>query len=57
MIYKCNLCGKLMHELNTPGDEINSNFICPPCANDIKKTLAKVKQKILDAFGGFPDLN
>jgi len=57
MIFKCNLCGELMPYLNTPGDEINSNLICPRCANNIKKTLEIVKKKILDAFRHFPKLD
>jgi len=33
-----------MHELSTPGDEINDNLICPDCAKDVKETLTKIKK-------------
>jgi len=44
MIFECNLCGKPMHELNTPGDEINDNLICPKCAKEIKQALDQIKK-------------
>ena len=47
MIYKCNMCHDEIEHLRTDGDEINDNFICPGCAEEIKETLKKVKKKIL----------
>jgi len=44
MIFKCNLCGKPLYELNTPGDEINDNLICPQCAKEIKQALDQIKK-------------
>lgn len=57
MKFICNLCEKPMDYLNTPGDEINDNLMCPSCADRIRDALKKTKQKILDAFGSFPDFN
>ena len=57
MIFKCNLCSEEMHYLNTPGDEINNNLVCPRCANNIKETLKKIKQKLLDAGHQIPNFN
>jgi len=44
MIFECNLCGKPMHELNTPGDEINDNLICLKCAKRIKEAIDRIKK-------------
>lgn len=39
MIYVCNHCRKVIPELNTPGDEVNNNFLCPKCAKDVQDLL------------------
>lgn len=43
MIYVCNTCGKTIPELNTPGDEVNKDFICPKCSKEVDNLLTTAK--------------
>ena len=44
MIYVCNNCGRLINELNTPGDEVNKDLVCPECSKDLQELLKRAKQ-------------
>ena len=57
MIFVCNNCREVIPELNTPGDDVNKNFMCPKCAKEFKETLNKVRKKILDSFNSFISSN
>ena len=39
MIFVCMNCRKIIPELNTPGDEVNKNFLCPKCAKEVQELL------------------
>ena len=48
MIFVCMNCRKLIPELNTPGDEVNKNFLCPKCAKAVNDDLKKHKDALVD---------
>jgi len=48
MIYVCNHCETEILELRTPGDEMNRNFLCPPCAKVVKEDLKKHQDALHD---------
>jgi len=48
MIYVCCNCRKVITELNTPGDEVNRNFLCPGCAKEVNENLKKHRDALHD---------
>lgn len=57
MIFICNHCGKGINQLNTPGDEVNKDLICPKCSQDLQNLIKKAKEiqaALLDHFKYIP---
>lgn len=43
MIFMCTICGKRIRELETPGEGVNTDLICPACAKEIDNLLKSAK--------------
>ena len=56
MIYVCMNCRKIIPELNTPGDEVNKNFLCPGCAKDVQDSLKRQKEALAEFIHSFPPM-
>lgn len=41
MIFYCADCKKEILNIKTPGNEINRSFICPACAEHLKRDITK----------------
>jgi len=44
MVFLCSHCGWEISRLKTPGDEVNTNLLCPQCSQDLLKLLKKAKE-------------
>jgi DNA-directed RNA polymerase subunit RPC12/RpoP len=39
MVYRCNICGCRIAFLETDGDEVNQDFVCQECSEEIEEAL------------------
>lgn len=44
MKYFCNHCFSEIPELQTPGEEINTDFTCPKCAKEMDNLLRSARE-------------